>query len=189
MKPLLIFLGGVHGVGKTSLAHELANRLGIYYHAGIGTLVQTLKTALPHNPVFQTWAQYQGLSGEAVQEKFLAECREMQPYIESIAHHAERSGEHYIFDGVQCLPGSLPKEFFDMFVITVSKHAVHRRRFEHPTKTKTQNGDPLSFETGLAIESILLKEAQAHDIPVIDNIVSIEATTTQIISLLRKQKT
>jgi len=47
MKPRIILLGGVYGVGKKSLAHQLSIDLDIYQRAGLGAITKTIKSLLP----------------------------------------------------------------------------------------------------------------------------------------------
>lgn len=184
-QPLVVFLGGVHGVGKTSLSHQISQKLGIYYQAGLGAIIQTLKMALPNDTTFQTWGQYRYLEKTKLLKKFLTECQSVSPFVQAIIYHAIETGEDYIFDGVQFLPKNLPLENVQYFLITVSDTTQYKQRLEHPTQTKKRHKDTMSLEGEKIIEDLMMAEAKKYNIPVIDNSRPLKFATEEIISYLR----
>lgn len=180
ISPLILVLGGIHGVGKTTLAHQLSIELNIHQRAGLGAITKTMKTLLPHNEIIQVWGQYDTTDLMKIREKFLRECELIGRVMHTLVESAVKTGEDYIIDGVQLLPQYLPLESIHYCVITVSDSQEYKKRFMHPTDTRAKHLTNATTEIAKTIEEIILQEARKYNIPVFDNTGSFEKTSESI---------
>ena len=178
--PRIILLGGVYGVGKTSLAHQLSIELNIFQRAGLGAITKTVKTILPENKIVKEWGEYKSPKLELIEEKFLRECELIGRVVNTLVKSACTTGEDYIVDGVQLLPQFLPLDKIYFGIITVSDYSEYQKRFEHPTLTRVRHLNNATTEIAKNIEQVILKEAKKLNIPIFDNLKPIKETSKEI---------
>lgn len=178
--PRIILLGGVYGVGKTSLAHQLSMELNIFQRAGLGAITKTAKTLLPENKIIREWGKYESPKLEIIEEKFFRECELIGQVVNTLVESAYTTGEDYIVDGVQLLPQFLPLDKIYFGIITVSDYSEYQKRFEHPTWTRVKHLNNATTEIAKNIEQVILKEAKKLNIPIFDNLKPIKETSKEI---------
>lgn len=183
-QPIFVLLGGTYGVGKTTIAHHLGVELSIMQRTGLGGITKTIRTLLPENEIVKNWHIYDRTDPDQVRAKLRRESELIGRVVTTILDSAEKSGESYIIDGVQLLPEFLPLSKLHMFILCVSNHGTHRQRFEHPTITRTRHQNNSTFELAQIVQTIILEEARAFNIPVIDNVVSPQETAKRIAAML-----
>lgn len=180
VSPLILVLGGIHGVGKTTLAHHLSIRLNIHQRAGLGAVTKTMKTLLPDHEVIRKWGHHESSDPAIVREKFLRECELIGQVMNTLVESAMESEEDYIVDGVQLLPQYLPLERIRFCIITVSDVREYEKRFLHPTMTRVKHLTNATMGIAKTMEAIILQEARKHSIPIFDNMGSLEETSENI---------
>lgn len=176
----IILLGGIYGVGKTTVAHHLANRLDIFQRSGLGAIVKTLRVVLPDNNVVREWGKYKSGDRAYLENKLHQESKIMGKIITEIVRAAHSSGENYIIDGVQLLPEYLPLNQIDLGIITVSDKHIYENRFQHPTQTRKLHNNNATLSIALVLESIILRSAHKYQIPVFENNNSVQETCINI---------
>jgi 2-phosphoglycerate kinase len=183
-KPMIVLLGGTYGVGKTTVAHHLGIELSIMQRIALGGITKTIRTLMPEDDVVKQWHQYDRRDPQAVRAKLRRESQLVGRVIATIVDAAERSGEPCIIDGVQLLPEFLPLSRLHLFILVVADREAHRRRFEHPTNTRTGRLNDNTFELARIVESIILEESRPFGIPIINNSGSPRETAALIRTML-----
>lgn len=100
--PVIILLGGVFGVGKTTLSYNLSRSLGIKQRTSVGVISKTLQYLYPGTKSIRT---LDNLERDKCNYKiFLKQSFLMCSIVNYILRIARKDGVDYIIDGVQLLP-------------------------------------------------------------------------------------
>jgi hypothetical protein len=103
--PLIILVSGVHGIGKTTLSHELAHRLGIRQRVGLGAIVKTLiEFGLPADAPDGARIMDNVLDLEDPASQLDAHARVLCRVVDRLVRTYHAQDVHCIIDGVQLLP-------------------------------------------------------------------------------------
>tara|TARA_Y100001968_G_scaffold328227_1_gene374985 strand:+ start:1999 stop:4404 length:2406 start_codon:yes stop_codon:yes gene_type:complete len=159
-KPVIILIGGSTGTGKSTLATELAYRLGIRLVTSTDMIRETLRTVLSpevvpglHDHSFRGIVQ----TGEALsnpRERVLAgfhqQCAQVAVGVRGVVRRAARENAHMIIEGThiqppfsQYIPPTVDV-YSTGFVLAVPEEARHRARF--PERAQTQaSRDPATY--------------------------------------------
>ncbi len=186
-KPTIILVGGVYGVGKTTIAHELAKRLNIYQRAGVGAIIKTLSSLCDQYKEYKNWGNYTDLSDRQIETELIRESKLMGKIITTIVNRAVACGQNYIIDGVQLLPEYLPLDKARLIVLTVSNQAEYVKRLQEPGLTRVRQSDHVTIANARTIQNIILTHAKKNYIPVFDNVKSVPALCRQVIKQLKLQ--
>ena len=103
--PLIILVSGVHGIGKTTLSHELSRRLGIRQRVGLGAIVKTLiEFGLPADTPGAAPMMDNVLDLEDPASQLDAHARVICRVVDRLVRTYHAQGVHCVIDGVQLLP-------------------------------------------------------------------------------------
>lgn len=191
-RPLVILIGGATGTGKSTVATEIAYKLGITRLTSTDSIRQTLRAFFSHE--FMPTIHYSSFSaGEAVADAddplvagFLEQSRNVLVGVNASIERALQEGWSIIFEGVHLVPGLLPKRMEGAlvcpFVLTIEDEDEHARHFfsrnagsERPL---TSYLDHLSDIRRL--QTFIVERAEREGIPVIEN-VSAEQASADVI--------
>ncbi|MBI5681031.1 MAG: 2-phosphoglycerate kinase [Methanobacterium sp.] len=193
-EPLIILIGGASGVGTSSIAFEVANRLGIRNMTSTDIIREVMrkmvsKELLP--TIFESsYTAYKSLrippppELDEVLIGFRDHVDTVSVGVEAVIERALKEGISIVIEGVHIVPGFINEELVNkhnvaMFVLTLQDEEVHRGRFysrcrqlwaRRPLK-RYMNYFGAIRRTHKYFES----QAQKYDIPVIENI---DVTTT-----------
>ena len=159
-KPVIILIGGSTGTGKSTLATELAFRLGIRLVTSTDMIRETLRTVLSpevvpglHDHSFRGIVQ----TGEALsdpRERVLAgfhqQCSQVAVGVRGVVRRAARENAHMIIEGTHIRPPfsqyipPMVDVYSAGFVLAVPEKARHKARF--PKRALSQvSRDPATY--------------------------------------------
>ena len=191
--PLVVLLGGVTGVGKSTIATELAFRLSIRTIIGTDTVREVMrkiiaKELLPdlHTSSFLAWRE---LKANSLIEGFESQVRHVSVGIEAVLNRVQREGMNAIIEGIHLVPGFIGADGNTfMYILTVSDrkaleaHFYERSRYsKRPAKYYIEHIDEI-----LWLQEYIVRKAKEHGIKVIEN-VELENTVNEIMEDLMKR--
>jgi len=207
-KPMILLLGGATGVGKTSLAHEVAHRLGIRRVVSTDAIRQVMRTMLSAELVPAIHASsYEahrvvteiGTGDDPVVDAFRAQATTVSVGVRAMMDRAVAENASMILDGISVVPGLIDLEPYGeraqvifLLVASLDEDAFITR---FAARAKDAVGRPPhryveNLDSILRIQDYLLELAEAGGVPIVDNS-SFDASVISIIGhvteTLRKQ--
>ena len=201
-EPLILLIGGATGIGKSTIALNLAARLAISHIVGTDTIREVMRKVLSSELVpslhSSSYAAHESMKEyvSPIYNKtivaFEEQARLVVSGIESVISRALTEGISIIVDGVHILPSIMdPNLLKSPNIIPVFLHLSnkedHMMRFHERAKTKVMRKpleDYLSHFDGIrTIQEHLSEQARLHNIPLIENIL-IENTIRQILDIV-----
>jgi 2-phosphoglycerate kinase len=201
-KPLVILFGGATGTGKSSVATEIAHRLGIQKVVATDIIRQMMRMMfshelLPavHHSSYEAWKD-QCPQGEpdpsAVIEAFKEQSVRVLVGVRAIVERAVQENFSLILDGVHLVPGLIELERFEQqahvvpLVISTLNQEEYLKRFptrEREAANRSAKRYRDNFEWILKIQEYILEMAESHQTPIIEN-VEFDQTVTSILSVI-----
>ncbi len=207
-RPVIILLGGATGVGKTSLALEVAHRLGIGRVVSTDSIRQIMRIMLSpelvpaiHASSYDAMEKVHTPPGEdPVVSGFLAQAATVSVGVRASMDRAVAENASLVLDGVSLVPGLLDADayrdrayVFYLLVAALDEEALQARFAARAESAKQRSAQPYLEHVGaiLRIQDHLLELAERHDVPIVDN-VSFDRSVLFIIrhvaEALRKQE-
>jgi len=143
-EPLVILIGGASGVGTSSIAFEIANRLGIRNMISTDMIREVMRKIVSKelSPVIHesSFTAYKGMRVQPPPEfdDVLAGFRDhvdtVSVGIEAVIERSLKEGISIVIEGVHVVPGFIKKDLMErdnvvMFVLTVHDKEIHKGRF------------------------------------------------------------
>lgn len=187
-RPVIILLGGTAGVGKTSLALEVAHRLGIGRVMSTDAIRQVMRIMLSrelvpaiHSSSYDAWRDplFEPTPGaDPVVEAFAAQASVVSVGVKAMLERAIAENTSLILDGVSLLPGRLDlgaysdRAHLRFLVVATLDREAFRSRFAR--RAAFQKGRPPHrylehLDQILRIQEYILELAEAHDVPIVEN--------------------
>jgi 2-phosphoglycerate kinase len=198
-RPALILLGGATGVGKTSLALEVAHRLGIGRVMSTDSIRQVMRLMLSpalaptiHSSSYEAWKApgFEPTPGaDPVVEAFAAQASVVSVGVRAMLDRAVDESLSVVLDGVSLLPGRLNLDAYAnrahvVFLIVATFDAdAFRSRFTRRAegqKARAPHHYLENLEAILRIQDYILDLAEAHGVPIVEN-VSFDETVLSIV--------
>ncbi|MBT6148950.1 MAG: hypothetical protein HOH74_26160, partial [Gemmatimonadetes bacterium] len=209
-KPLVLLIGGASGVGKTSLAINLANVLDIPRVVATDDIRQILRLTLSqefmpsiHHSSYTSsrGVQLPDMSSEdPLITSFRDQARVVGVGVRAIISRCIEENTSVIVDGVHLIPGFTDLSQFgdDALIIpmclAVTDRQVFKQRFARRAKQSPNRPEKRyldNLDHILAIQQHILDESEEDNIPVIE-ITTVEDPTSAAVTLvaerLRKEK-
>ncbi len=203
--PLIILIGGATGVGKSTLATQLAHRLGINRLASTDMIRQVMRAffaedLMPaiHYSSFEAADSVRVPVASATDLSkigFIEQTKSVAVGISSLLERATVEGQSMIMEGVHVVPGFIDRSHWKdalvlEFVVAVTEAESHRRHFA-VREWETGGIRPLrryldSFPKIRRIQKYILAQATANGVPVIDN-VRIDDTVKQVMAMILQE--
>lgn len=203
-RSLIILVGGATGVGKSTLAAQLAGRLGIVRLISTDTVRQVMRAFF--SPTLMPSIHYSSFdAGEAVRlplDKsadrrvlgFVEQVRMVNVGIEAIVDRAATEGLRMVVEGVHLVPGFMPAPpggdtLMLQVVIAVRDEALHRSHFV-VRERETDGRRPFRrymrhFAEIRRIQEFILGMAEEHGTLVVENTDIDQAVTCVMDALYR----
>ncbi|MFQ5415794.1 MAG: ATP cone domain-containing protein [Myxococcota bacterium] len=197
-RPVIILLGGTSGAGKTSLALEVAHRLGIGRVLSTDSIRQIMRIMLSQDLVptlhASSYDAYKLLPPDAlgedpVIEGFNAQAATVSVGVRASMDRAIAENASLVMDGVSLVPGLIDLESYaelaDVIFLTVA--TLDEDAFENrfAARAEAARGRPrhrylTNLDAILRIQNHLLELADRYHVPIVDN-TTLDRSVLQII--------
>ena len=186
--PLILLVGGATGTGKSTVATDVAYRLGITRVTSTDFVRQTMRAFFSsefmpaiHHSSFEAGRATVGDEDEgnqAVIDGFMEQTREVLVGVRAAIDRALEEGWSMVLEGVHLVPGMLPKEeikgalVFEC-VLAIDDAEAHASHF-WIRDTDSEGVRPYekyldAFDDIRLIQTYILGRARKHRVPVIEN--------------------
>ena len=187
-EPLLLLIGGTTGTGKSTIATEVAHRLGITRVTSTDFIRQTMRAFFSEE--FMPSVHYSSFearlaltkaeeeeSGDAAILGFLDQTRNVLVGVQAALERAATERWSMVLEGVHLVPGMVATDFPGAFVVqcivAIDDENLHRSHF-WVRDISTEGVRPLdkyldSLPQIRQIQDYLVERAHRHDVPVIVN--------------------
>jgi 2-phosphoglycerate kinase len=199
--PLILLVGGATGTGKSTVATDVAYRLGITRVTSTDFVRQTMRAFFSrefmpaiHHSSFEAGratADDDDDGNQAVLDGFLEQTREVLVGVRAAIDRALEEGWSMVLEGVHLVPGMLPKEIEGALVVecvlSIEDGEAHASHF-WIRDTDSEGVRPYekyldAFDDIRLIQTDILGRARKHGVPVIEN-GSIEAAIGEVMELV-----
>jgi len=183
-RPLVVLIGGVTGVGKSTVATQLAGRLGITRVIATDQLRQVVRAFFSHDfmpavhhssfDVASALRTY-GADESGTVAGFLRQAHDLAPGIDALVQRAVSEGTPIVLEGVHLLPEipdvNLQKQAIAARVLlTVRDEQAHRAHFHARGLNTPRRPDRYleAFDRIRTLQDYLIERAEQESIPIID---------------------
>ena len=187
-KPLIILIGGASGVGTSSMAFELANRLRLKNLISTDMIREVMRKIVSkelspviHKSSFDAYESIRTPSTriDSVIEGFISHVDVVNVGIEAIIERSAKEGISTIIEGVHIVPGFIRKDLMEnnniiIFTLTVDDEESHKQRFysrcRQPWVKRSLEKYMENFGTIRKTQKFLVEQAKIHDSRIINNV-------------------
>ncbi len=198
-KPIFLLLGGSTGVGKTSIAVDVARRLEISHVIGTDSIRQIMRLMfsrdlLPeiHSSTYDAYESIQAAAGpgDPVIPGFREQAQKIAVGVHALLDRALEENYSMMIEGVNVVPGLLDLDRYKgrahviMLVVAGLNEQTYRSRFQGRADQVRQRAAERyleHFDEILAIQDHVLSECEVHGTPIIDNV----HLETAVLSVIR----
>jgi 2-phosphoglycerate kinase len=181
--PILLFVGGATGTGKSTVATEVAHRLGITRVTSTDFIRQTIRAFFSYRSMPSV--HHSSFEGDPALISFLDQTRNVLVGVDASIDRALTEAWSMVIEGVHLVPGLMPAAIEGALVVHVvleiQNEDVHRTHF-HVRDAST--GGVRAMDRYLdqlgeirAIQDYLVERAEKHGVPVIESSNGERATT------------
>lgn len=189
-KPIVVYLGGASGTGKSTLALELAPLLRIYRVNATDTIRQVMRALFPpqilpsvHRSTFEPRAGFFGDEGDDrpdptqdILAAFSEQAERVSVGVRAVVERAIAENMSIVVEGVHLLPPIVPfadledQAFQIPIMLATPDVDIHRARFLARGRISNRRGDRYlhNFAAIRAIQDFLLEQAESEDVPLLD---------------------
>jgi 2-phosphoglycerate kinase len=185
--PLILLVGGATGTGKSTVATDVAYRLGITRVTSTDFVRQTMRAFFSsefmpaiHHSSFEAGRATAGDDADAnraVIDGFMEQTREVLVGVRAAIDRALEEGWSMVLEGVHLVPGMLPKEIEGALVVEcvlsiddAEAHASHFWIRDSDSEGVRPYEKYLDcFDDIRLIQTYILGRARKHGVPVIEN--------------------
>ena len=189
-RPLIVLIGGAPGVGKSTVATEVAHRLGITRVVSTDVVRQVMRAVIAREvlPQIHTSSFSAGgavpavLRDDAASEQrmlvgFAQQSETVRVGIEGVVERALRERFPLVIEGVHLVPGASPiRSDADATIIevllVVGDERHHRSHFQlrsdHTADARPAAKYVANFDSIRTIQEYLTEQAAEHDVSIVD---------------------
>jgi len=197
--PVIVMIGGSTGTGKSTVAAEVAHRLGITRVASTDFIRQTMRAFF--SPAFMPTIHYSSFEAGAATDAevtgdptivgFVDQCRHVCVGVEAATDRALTEGWSMVLEGVHLVPGLLPQKLEGALlvhvVLEIADEDVHRMHF-HVRDASTGGVRAMDkyldrLDAIRRVQAYVTGRARREGVPVVEN-ANVERTIDQVIELV-----
>jgi len=204
---IIILIGGASGAGTSTIAFELASRLGIPSVIGTDSIREVMRRSISRDLVpmlyessYTAWkALRTSISEEegcGYDKHILGFERHVEPVligIESIIDRSLTEGSSVIIEGTHIVPGLIGEKYRSMpnvisLVLTLSSEEIHKKRFAARAKVSDRPMERYlrHFEIIRKINNYIVARAEENNVPVIENVL-ISDTVSECLEIITEK--
>ena len=180
--PIMVFIGGATGTGKSTVATELAYRFGITRVTSTDFVRQTMRAFFSsdfmpsiHQSSFEARDAFPD-ADDPLEFGFLQQARNVLVGVRASSERALHEGWSLVLEGVHLVPGMVemprPEEAVSVYVVlSIEDEAEHVRHFhfrdedsERPESRYLERFDDIR-----RVQELIVARARRHGVPVIEN--------------------
>ena len=201
-KPLVVLMGGSTGVGKSTIATMLANRLSIVRIVSTDAIREVMRAFFSQNlmPTIHT-SSFDAESAlihplppdvDPVVAGFREQTLSVLVGVRAIINRALKEGTHIIIEGAHVVPGFItPDQFPEAFVVpvvvNVSDDKLHRSHF-YIREVETQGTRPFQryvafFENIRKIQDYIMHMAGVTGVKTVES-VNLDSTVSELVDYI-----
>lgn len=204
-KPLIILIGGTTGVGKSTIATEVAHRLGITRIVGTDALREVMRVVLSkelmpalYNSSFNAWRSLSvplPSAADPINVGFRGQTAAVAVGIRAVIERAIREDLDMVIEGIHLVPGFIDSKYFKnafvvQTIVNLEDEALHRSNF-YVREVETEGFRPFekyraNFESIRKIGEFIVALAKEHAVPVISSY-SLDKAVSQVLEEVMKQ--
>lgn len=203
MKPYVILIGSASGIGKSTIASEISNKLNIKYLIETDFIREVVRGIIGsdyapalHKSSYDAYTTLRNSHNFETEEKLIEAGFEEHasfviPAIEKVIKRSVKDGDSIVLEGVHLVPGLINIDQFKdyanvyFFILTADKEA-HQERFISRAIAIKRGGAQLDyFRENRIINDHLIRKANSLSIPVINNI-SMEKSLKKILQIINE---
>ncbi len=187
-KPLIILIGGASGVGTSSMAFELANRLRLKNLISTDMIREVMRKIVSkelspviHKSSFDAHESIRtpSIRIDSVIEGYISHVDVVNVGIEAIIERSVKEGISTIIEGVHIVPGFIRKDLMEnnniiIFTLIVEDEESHKQRFyarcRQPWVKRSLERYMDNFDTIRKTQRFLIEQAKIHDSRIINNV-------------------
>jgi 2-phosphoglycerate kinase len=198
-RPIIVLVGGATGTGKSTVAVEVAHRLGITRVASTDFIRQTMRAFFSTDfmPAIHTSSFDAGsvvepdVTGDPTIVGFLEQSRQVCVAVDAALRRALTEGWSMVLEGVHLVPGLVTRHLEGAIVVHVvmeiTDEDVHRVHF-HVRDSATGGVRPMakyldSLDDIRRIQSYVVSRARREGIAVVEN-ANVERTIDEVVALV-----
>ena len=191
-KPVILLIGGATGTGKSTVATEVAHRLGINRVTSTDIVRQTLRAffAQEYMPSIHR-SSFDAGAGESMFDGFLDQTTNVLIAIEASIERALQEGWSMVVEGVHLVPGMLSGPRDDAFVVqcvlAIEDEAAHAAHFWIRDATSQGLRPVEKYLERLGdirrLQDFIVGRARETGVPVIEN-TNVDNTVGAVIELV-----
>jgi 2-phosphoglycerate kinase len=187
--PIILLVGGATGTGKSTVATDVAYRLGITRVTSTDFVRQTMRAFFSrefmpaiHHSSFEAGRAMAAededkADAEAVLDGFLEQTRDVLVGVRAAIDRALEEGWSMVLEGVHLVPGMLPREIEGALVVqcvlAISDAGAHASHFwirDNDSEGMRPYEKYLeAFDDIRLVQTYIQGRARKHDVPVIEN--------------------
>lgn len=203
-KPYVILIGSASGIGKSTIASELARELGIkhlietdFIRAIVRGIIGPDYAPSLHKSSFDAYTtlrdkeRFNKNTDSLIEAGFEDHASFVIPAIERVIRRAVDDYDDVVIEGVHLVPGFIDIDKFKndasihFFILTADKE-IHKERFVKRAMKIKRGGKHLEyFKENRIINDYLVKSAVEHGVPVINNM-NIDTSIKRMLTLIRE---
>jgi 2-phosphoglycerate kinase len=177
-RPIILLIGGATGTGKSTVATEVAHRLGINRVSSTDVVRQTLRAffAPEYMPSIHR-SSFDADPGESLVDAFLEQSTNVLVAVEASVQRAVTEGWSLVLEGVHLVPGMIPLPDGDATVVEcvlwIRDEEEHASHFWIRDATSDGMRPVEKYLERLVdirrIQEVIVERAREHGVPVIEN--------------------